>query len=130
PAEAATQNSPKAISALATEPGSVNSRAKISGASTKAFLIHCLGRASVRSPTAGIVLVCVVIPRRCLYWLPGGRPRSINASGDRLYNHCLVRDGGESRRPGAHGPGLARRLPDRALGVRRHRRRPDRKIPP
>ena len=40
------QNSPKANSASPIELGTEYSRAKISGASTKVFLIHCLGRAS------------------------------------------------------------------------------------
>src|SRR3984893_7284317 len=54
----------------------------------------------------------------------------IDAARDRLYNHCFDRDGGESRRPGAHGSRLAGRLPDRALGVHRHRRRPGCEICP
>jgi hypothetical protein len=39
----ATQNNAKAVRALATAPGSVNSRANTSGARTKAFLIHSSG---------------------------------------------------------------------------------------
>ena len=46
------QNSPNANSASATELRTEYSRAKISGARTKVFLIHCLGRASRSSEYA------------------------------------------------------------------------------
>jgi len=47
------QNSPKANIASPIELRTEYSRAKIRGASTKVFLIHCLGRANCSNEYAG-----------------------------------------------------------------------------